>query len=214
MSHFRSLQSFSAFLACFAVMTAAVAIAGIGGPYGEYSMAYPGSETLTLFVVPDGSGDNFDQAFLPYGGRADATITLLLKGADDQPIAYFPREDMWLESQDSGLTVCMGGTIADANTDSGGLTQWLNPVHAGGNSQELTLVFVNGSTLEMTGGVKLSYNSPDINGDLAVNLSDVQLFAGDFFDPAYNFRSDFYRDGSVNLSDLPPLAAAIGAACP
>ncbi|MEN8005816.1 MAG: hypothetical protein ABFS42_02330 [Candidatus Krumholzibacteriota bacterium] len=200
-------------LCALAALIASPAPAGIGGPHGEYSMAYQGPETLTLFVVPDGSGDTFDQAFLPVGGRVDATITLILRDAGEQPIANFPREDMWLESEDGGLTPCPMGNIADANTDANGMTYWQNPMYAGGNSQALTVVMVSGMLIEYTVGVPLSYNSPDINADRVVNLTDVQMFTLDFF-TGYDFRSDFYRDGVVNLSDLPALAYAIGAACP
>jgi hypothetical protein len=186
---------------------------GVGGPYGEYAMAYQGPETLTLFVVPDGSGDSFDQATLPIGGTEDATITVLIVDAGGVPIASFPAEDIWLESEDNGLIPCIGGTIADANTGADGTTQWLNPVLGGGHSQALTVVLVNGALLESTSGVRLSFNSPDINGDRTVNLSDVQLFSVDFFS-GDNFRSDFYRDGIVNLSDLAMLAQTAGANCP
>jgi len=189
------------------------ALAGIGGPYGEYSMAYQGSESLTLLVVPDGSGDSFAQAYLPYGGREDATITLTLRDANWVPVANFPREDIWLESQDGGLVPCLGGSIADANTDSQGMTRWTEPPRAGGHSESLTEVRVNGATLELTTGVKLGFNSPDINGDRAVNLTDVQIFSYDFF-AGYDFRSDFHRDGVVNLSDLAEMSNALSTTCP
>ena len=76
-----------------------------------------------------------------------------------------------------------------------------------------TIVLVAGSPIELTSPVDLGFNSPDINGDLLVNLTDVQTFTADYYG-GYLFRSDFHRDGIVNLSDLAPLAYAIGAACP
>ena len=186
---------------------------GIGGPYGDYAMAYPGTETLTLFVVPDGSGETFDRAFLPYGGRADATITLWLRDANNDPVPNFPREDMWLVSEDGGLFLCPAGSIADANTDGQGTAFWTQPLRSGGHSEGRTEVRVNGSPVELSSGVRLGFNSPDINGDLTVNLTDVQIFTTDFYGP-FDFRSDFYRDGSVNLSDLAEMAHAFGAGCP
>ena len=212
MSNRITIQIFLAALICLVVVFVTDAQAGIGQPYGEYSMAYQGSETLTLYVIPNGSGDTFDQAFLPYGGREDATITLFLKDAADQPIAFFPSEDMWLEPQDGELTVCPGGSIADSNTDALGMTQWQNPMLAGGHSEALTFVVVNGSTLPAN-GLPLSFNSPDINGDLIVNLTDVQIFTIDIYGQ-YDFRSDFHRDGFINISDLAELSYAIGANCP
>lgn len=210
----RSCLFLTAFLLCLLLVPVTYAqTTDIGGPYGEYDMAYQGPETLTLFVVPDGSGDSFDQASLPLGGAEDATITVLLVDANWVPIANYPAEAIWLESEDNGLVPCTGGTIANANTGADGRTQWLNPLLGGGHSQALTVVVVNGALLELTSGVHLSFNSPDINGDRTVNLSDVQLFTMDFYS-GENFRSDFYRDGIVNLSDLPRMAEAVGANCP
>ncbi|MDX2472329.1 MAG: hypothetical protein QNL91_01345 [Candidatus Krumholzibacteria bacterium] len=60
----------------------------------------------------------------------------------------------------------------------------------------------------------ISYNSPDINGDGVVNLTDVPLFAGDFHGGAYDFRSDFHYDGIVNLSDVVHMAQGLGSSCP
>lgn len=188
-------------------------LADIGGPYGDYIMAYPGPETLTLLVRPDGGGRSFDDALLPWGDTADATITLVLRNANGDPVPDFPREDMWLVSDDDGLVPCVSGTIADANTDAAGMTQWQNPLFGGGYSEALTEVRVNGAPIELTIGVHLSFNSPDINGDLVVNLTDVALFAMDFFGD-YQFRSDFFRDGQINLQDLATFAPAYGATCP
>ena len=202
------------FLLCLLVLPVTLAQAGVGGPYGEYDMAYQGSETLTLLVVPDGSGKTFDQAFLPFGGTEDATVTLFIWDAGGTPIAGFPAEDMWLESLDGGLVPCIGGTIADSNTDAAGSTTWATPLHAGGHSEALVEVLVNGGPLDSSPpGLALSFNSPDINGDLTVDLSDVPLFAEDYFS-GYNFRSDFHRDGQLDLKDLVVLAQAYGANCP
>lgn len=55
-------------------------------------------------------------------------------------------------------------------------------------------------------------NSPDINGDLVVNLQDIQLFVADYHG-AYSFRSDFNFDGEVDLSDLAVLTGGVGATC-
>jgi hypothetical protein len=205
----------TAFLFYLVVFSATLAYSGIGGPYGEYSMAYPGQEFLTLLVHPDGGGNSLDEAKLPYGGIENATITLLLRDANYDPVPNYPREDMWLETEDDGLVTCQGGTIADTNTDQYGMTQWQNPLRGGGHSQALTVVKVNGAEPELTSGVRLNYNSPDINGDLVVNLLDVTLFAEDFFmSPVYSFRSDFYRDGLINIADLAIFSQAIGASCP
>jgi hypothetical protein len=202
------------FLLFLLVIPAAFAqTTGVGGPYGEYHLTDQGPETLTLLVIPDGSGGALDQAFLPLGNREDATITLFLRDAFEDPVAFFPAEDLWLESEDGGLARCVGGTIADAYTDTDGRTQWLNPLFGGGHSQALTVVKVNGTEVEYTTGVNLSFNSPDINGDLSVDAVDLQTFVEDYFS-GYDFRSDFHRDGVLNGGDLVVMTEAYGACCP
>jgi hypothetical protein len=175
-------------------------------------LAYDGPEMVTLRVAPDGSGATFTEAKLPDGTLVDATVTLLVLDWNDDPVAYFPREDMWLESLDGGLYHCNGGTIADTDTDAEGMTQWVQPMRAGGFSLSLTAVLVNGDNV-WAEGLRLNFNSPDINGDGQVSLHDVGQFASDFFGN-YHFRSDLARDGLINLADVGWLAAGLGAVCP
>ncbi len=69
----------------------------------------------------------------------------------------------------------------------------------------------------MTGGInpELHFNSPDINGDLYVNLLDVAAFTRDYYG-AYEFRSGLARDAVLNLADVAVMVAYIhiGAGCP
>lgn len=61
--------------------------------------------------------------------------------------------------------------------------------------------------------VNVSYNSSDINGDGVINLTDVQIFASDYFG-AYTYRSDFNYDQEVDLVDFSIFAQTVGAGCP
>jgi hypothetical protein len=60
--------------------------------------------------------------------------------------------------------------------------------------------------------VPLRFNSADINADGVINLSDVAIFAGDYFG-AYHYRSDFWWDGNLNLSDIAKMVPAFGINC-
>jgi len=185
--------------------------------YMEYvhaEMNFSGPEMATVMVVPDGSGTPLSAASLANGAIIDATITLYVNDCYDQPIAAFPREDMWLESLDQGLISCVGGSIADANTDADGVTTWSRPLQAGGASQTACAIFINGSAVMYPSSLPLQFNSPDINGDGLINLTDVSLLAGDYYSSTYQFRSDFARDGNINLSDLAKFVPALGANCP
>lgn len=187
--------------------------------YVEHTVATEGP--VSLFNVPDGSGLAFTEAYGPGGAVVDATITMTL--FDDypgwgQPVAQFPFEDMWLESGDGLLVPCNGGTCADVNTDQNGVTSWSAPLEAGGRADpdeggDIYIV-INGAVPEGDGHVMdMRMNSPDINGDGEVNLSDIPPFAEDFYG-AYAYRSDFVWDGLVNLSDLAELAKAMASSCP
>ncbi len=138
---------------------------------------------------------------------------------DPQVVPDFPREDLWLEVP--GTSACLGGTIADGNTDEEGwFTFSASPAMGGANDpgdvESYPYVMVNGSVLADENGLlirpSIVFNSPDLNADLFVNLTDVPIFAGDYWGQ-YNFRSDFNWDGRVNLSDLPWLAAGYDSGC-
>jgi hypothetical protein len=96
-------------------------------------------------------------------------------------------------------------------TDADGMTAVALPLRGGGHGtaadSELSAPDV---TCELTLDGGLMFNSPDLNGDLAVDLTDVALFAQDYFGP-YNYRSDLYWDGQVGLNDLVYIAIALEA---
>jgi hypothetical protein len=177
--------------------------------------AAPAGSFPVLYNLPNGQGSPFTQARV-HSGIVDATITLTLLDDGCMPIANFAAADMWLEKSvaagTGNFTSCLGGTIADANTDALGMTRWANPLRAGGWSTSKTLVVVAGSPLVSNSGLVLRHNSADINGDRVVDLADIPLFAADFGSTA--LRSDLKFDGVVNISDIPMLAAGVGADCP
>lgn len=176
--------------------------------------AYLGAEPAVLFNIPNGGGSAFTDAVIPGGVVVDATITLTLVDGSGAAIPNFPFEDAWIESADGGMVACVGGATADANTDALGQTQWQTPLQAGGSSEALTVVYISGAPLTSSAGVAVKHNSADLNGDGTVNLTDVPIFAGDFYGGVYIFRSDFAYDEAVNLSDVVKLAQALGASCP
>lgn len=191
-------------------------LAQIGIPDLSHSLAfiaYDGPGTPSLLVVPDGNGGLFTAAHDEEGNVVDATITLYMLDVHENPIANYPFEDLWLESMDSGLEFCNGGTNADHNTDSNGQTEWVNPLFAGGHSPGPVLVIINGAALDTNPGLPLKFISPDITGDLVVNLYDLSAFAEDYFSD-YHMRSDLYADGALNLSDVAVFVQNYLAQCP
>jgi hypothetical protein len=174
------------------------------------------TQPVSIFVLPDGSGDPLGNARLFGGGAADATITLTLYDALGNPIAGYPAQDMWLETTAGGLQFCEGSGIADANTDANGMTTFSGPFRGGGQSDyggnEQLYVMVAGEWLASGLPFQIYFNSADINGDLRVDAADEDLFTSDLFG-SYNYRSDFNWDGVVNVSDASLLGSGLGASC-
>jgi hypothetical protein len=162
-----------------------------------------------LFSRPDGNGYTFDQAHLGNGTVIDATITLTLVNYLGNPLPGYAAEDLWLETSGGSLAFPAGGTIADAATNASGQTQWFNPLSAGGCTiGETVVVLVAGQPLNQA-GMALEFVSPDINGDLTVNLADLSTFASGYTS-AYIACADIFYDGVINLSDLSLFSQAYG----
>ena len=199
-------------LGIMVVSLASLAWAGVPDLTLSTASIDPAANGASVYVIPNGQGVGFDEAFLG-GNQVDATITLTLVDSDTNPIFGYPFEDLWLGTTADGLVACPGGTTADGSTDELGQTEWQNPLRAGGSSAgEATLVYVAGTALA-GGGIDLTYNSADLNGDLQVNLSDVVPFTQDLTGGTNPYRSDFNNDGVVNLSDIVRFTPAVGAIC-
>lgn len=173
------------------------------------------SGQVSMYNLPNGGGASFTQARYYDGVSStvvDATITLTVLDNLLNPIFLYPFEDMWLESRDGGMFICPGGTVADLATDINGQTEWVVPLRAGGWSDDLMQVMINGAALTSSAGMSIAVNSPDLNGSGLVELGDVVIFSADLFGP-YMYRSDFNFDTDVNLLDVTRISAAWGAAC-
>lgn len=165
----------------------------------------------SIFVVPDGSGVPLTEAFQPGGTEVDATITATLLDYYGNPIVGYPHEDVWLMTADDGLVACPGGTNPDGPSDVNGQVFWQAPLRAGGMSDvEAVHVYVAGTPL-YGAPLELRFNSADINGDLAVDLTDIVLFAQVL--SGYDYVVDFNYDGTVNLSDIARFVPVLGAVC-
>ena len=171
-----------------------------------------GDTECSLFVRPDGQGTPLTAAFVPDGDPIDATITLLLTDYSLAPIVGFPAEDLWLESSNGGMAICISGSMADGPTDANGETTWTRPLLAGGNSGGETMHGVV-SGWRLAAPLPITANSADLNGDLLVNLVDIVLFTQSLTGP-YSYAADFNFDGVVDLTDIVRFVPSIGADCP
>lgn len=172
------------------------------------------TEPASVYSLPNGEGDSLTACYAFGGGRLDATITVFVRDGNDDPVYLYPAEDIWL-ADECCLVICPAGTIADSPTDTDGVTTITGPFLAGGSTQEDVggaMVLINGDALPQP-AFEITFNSADIDGDLAVNITDIVYFVDDYL-VEYRYRSDFHWDGVINLSDLVLLAEGLGAHCP
>lgn len=186
---------------------ASLAMAGVPDAGQSEVSTAGGSVTIT----PAGNG----QTLLSRGAGIDVTV----RDANGLAIPAYPAQDIWVDDNGSGdINLCQGGSTADADTDENGFTTITGLISGGGYTQLGMSVYVSGVALTLnpdgTGGTSFSLdvNSPDINGDRIVDLSDIALFSGDLV--AFNFRSDYNHDTVVDLSDIALFSGWIGEVCP
>ena len=201
------------------VCGASIATAGIPDLFESEATIATGG-TLSLFCLPNAGGNVFADAFVKDGTgsatiSADATITLTVRDGGGVVIPNVSAADLWLQWVDeTGMVICADGTIADDDTDAGGVTTWEDAMEVGGSAECLVQVTINGDPLTSSAGFALHVNSGDISADGVVNLTDVGYFAGDFTLSPAPYRSDFASDTVMNLSDVGMMALGVGASCP
>lgn len=170
------------------------------------------TEDVSVMTCPLCDGYSFNQAQVFDGEYMDATIEVELLDLNAMPVVDFPFEDIWLEGE--GLSFCPGGSTADQNTDPNGYTEFTHPMCGGGFSENYALEgFLWGIPFPPGPLPYIRTNSPDVNGDLEVNLSDLATFAQGFFG-SYSYCLDYYWDGVMDLRDLGIFAQHFGHACP
>lgn len=180
------------------------------------SAATAAGAQVSVFNQLPGTGARIDDAMLSGGATTDATVTVTLKDGNGAPVFLYPFEDIWMETSAGGMVACPGGTTADGSTNVNGQTVFISELAAGGFSApgEQAVVVVSGAPL-VGSNLDILFNSPDISGDLQVNLSDITLFGG-MLAPgaAYDYAGDFYFDGTVNLSDIVLFSGGLDTVCP
>jgi hypothetical protein len=158
-----------------------------------------------LLACPAGDGPTLSSI------GATVTVTVLTCG-DGQPIPLIPAEDFWI-IQDVPLwsdLLCGGyrSSDADAPSDMNGQTTIRGTIAAGGYMPDAIYVVAQGYVIglgclpDVT--LPLVVVSPDINGDLVVDLVDLSSFAFAFSGGgrAVDPRMDFNGDGQIDIVDL------------
>jgi len=148
-------------------------------------------------------------------------VQVIVRDANGLPISGYPAADIWLADtgvSGDNIALCQGGSGANADTDVNGATTLSGVIAGGGHSQVGMAVYVSGVAVTLnadgSGGIALpiDVNSPDISGDLLVNLADISLFSAAIV--SNDFVGDYTYDGFVNLSDISLFSQWIGESCP
>lgn len=194
---------------------------------------------LSVVLIPNGSGQVMPNCYQFGGAPGNATITVTLNDIAGNPVAGYPAAAVWLQTSLGGVVWCPynwpPGTwpgyvnIADTPTNAAGQTRFTQAYFGGNHSQlglgevtEVWTIDAAGNPVKVNGtapggppnsNLRIVFNSPDLNADGVVDLSDVVIFAGDYFG-AYNYRSDFLWDGTINLPDLVWMATGMHTQCP
>lgn len=181
---------------------------------------------VSLYVVPDGSGDRLDNAqkYDPQSGatsRVDATIFVdVYEGPAGPPAIGIPAEDVTLSSSDANLAPCTP-IIADGPSDANGRMTFSGALAAGGTWAPGEILLVTGQGFDGVTGLPedpsdildIRFNSADLDGNGAVELGDVGDFAARYFGP-YDYAVDYAWDGVLNLTDIGLFAQSLSVVCP
>jgi hypothetical protein len=175
-------------------------------------LSYARSDAGATWICPRSDG-NLAAWVVPSG----IEVHLFMVGGS--PVAGVPSADVWLTSSSASFAFCGGAMLADADTDATGTTSFSHssPPAGGclpGQQAGVDLALhVTALGIPIPSDIRLDFNSPDITGDLQVNLADVGPFSS-ALNGAYNFCADFFHDGVVNLSDVGIFSAHLGHSCP
>ncbi|MCK4415319.1 MAG: DUF11 domain-containing protein [Candidatus Eisenbacteria sp.] len=191
---------------------------GTGPPSGVPDLSLSTAECLSIersiFSLPDGAGTPLGDAYQLGGQRAGGGVVLTLRDDHGDPVADYPAAQLQLKACGGSFVTCGSGVIADSSTSVAGRTTLGGPLRAGGSDgYSGAAVYVDGDSL-LQSCMLLPYwfNSPDINADLQVSIADLALLAGDL-NGVYDYRSDFYWDGILNLSDVVLFDYGYGRTC-
>jgi hypothetical protein len=205
------------FVCCLLVLAAAAAptlgsAVNIPDPVLSFAELPADAVGATVFTRTSGTGSPLAEAIRPDGQVVDATITVTLLDAAGEPVVNYPLEDIWIETSGGGLVSCIGGASADHNTDAYGMTMFTSPLSAGGCSAgETVTVMVAGQALAFGSDLPLEFRSPDLDGDLDVDLSDITIFTQLLY--SYDTCGDFNIDGIIDLADITRMTFGIGDDC-
>jgi len=148
-----------------------------------------------VLMCPKGDTENLSElgviVTLPFGAPVPEGSIYAMEACGNIAFCVPPQVDGPPDS--SGTATFSGALIGGGQTD-----KWL---WASGMMPEPPCIVVE---------INVRLVSPDINGDLKVNLLDFALFAMAWPPAAYDYRFDFNGDSMIGLVDLALMAGHFG----
>jgi hypothetical protein len=166
-------------------------------------LSYVSTAGGCYMACPQGDADRLD--------ANGATITVTVLDCGEIGIPGIPATDIWLMGCHSpGLVLCGGGDAinADSATNANGKTTISGWLSAGGCDSIGVYVLVQGVVIEDAtcnpDCLPIITVSPDINGDLVVDLIDLSEFSKSYTSPPhqYLYCKDYNCDGVIDLIDF------------
>ncbi len=178
------------------LLVAGVAFGGIIDPCQSTASSAGGC----IVICPAGDGDQLS--------AKGAMISITVNDNTGTGIEGIPASDFWLVDCDPirVMVLCggSGSSNADAATDASGNTTMSGDIAAGGCAIGVSVI-VQGFAIgcPATCLTAIEVKSPDMNGDLVVNLPDLALFGAQYPpNPFTNTCADFNCDNLINLQDF------------
>lgn len=186
---------------------AAVCVLGlaVGASAGipDTNNSYASAANCGRFTIAPSGGENL--------GDEGYTISVTVLDINGDAVTTLAATDLWLDHPN--LASCAGTySQADAGTDGAGQTQFSGTIYGGvtgdaGNGVNCdntdVYVYALGIVLNGNNPVCVSFDSVDLNGDLACTVADFGKFAADFnctsgCDPCH----DYNESGNTTVADF------------
>jgi len=163
-------------------------------------------ELVGMCNLPFGGGTPLSDCYTYGGDPYDATIEVTLLNSMGAPVVGYPADAINVISTRGGLVPCGSGVTADIDTDINGKTTISLSIMGGGHTfsgyHEETLVTVADQPITGSTSLWIFHNSPDINGDLIVDLVDVPLLAYYYYAGYYHEAIDFNWTLNIEIADV------------
>ena len=164
---------------------------------GIVDQCFSSASSAAGFVLacPAGDGETLAEKGLD--------ISVTCRDGANVPIPNIPAADFWLIGCNNNLVLCggSGSSNADHITDNNGQTTISGTIAASGFDQ--VMVVVQGVIIGCPSTcLPIAVTSPDQNGDLAVDVTDLALFASGYPPQPYHLKSDLDGSGEIDVLDV------------